>query len=257
VILEARQLSFAYHGTPVLHGVDIAIRPGVTAILGPNASGKSTLLRCLCGLLKPTGDILLDERPLPDFHHDALTRIVSYLPQNLATHAVLSVFETVLLGRVHQLRWRVGADDVRLVQELLDEFQLSDIGDRCITELSGGQMQMVAIAQALAREPTILLLDEPNASLDLHHQFDISARIRRLTAARGISTALSVHDINMAARIADTVCVLEAGRIRCSGTPRDILTEEMIAAVYHVSARVTYDEEGRPLITPMGLRDRN
>ncbi|MCX7827350.1 MAG: ABC transporter ATP-binding protein, partial [Verrucomicrobiae bacterium] len=141
-----------------------------------------------------------------------------------------------------------------LVQTLLEEFGLADLGERYITELSGGQAQLVAIAQALAREPTILLLDEPNTSLDLQHQFEICARIRHLTVSRGLSTAISVHDINMAARIADTVYVLENGRVKSSGTPRDVLTEAMIAAVYHVSARVTADDEGRPLVTPVGLK---
>lgn len=256
MILEALQLHFSYGSMPVLKGVDIAVRPGVTAIVGPNAVGKSTLLRCLCGLLKPSGRVLLENRDLHKYRQDELTQAISYLPQTLSTRAVLTVFEAVLLGRVHQLNWHVSAEDSRLVQTLLEEFGLADLGERYITELSGGQAQLVAIAQALAREPTILLLDEPNTNLDLQHQFEICARIRDLTLSRGLSTAISVHDINMAARIADTVYVLENGRVRCSGTPRDVLTEEMIASVYHVSARVTVDDDGRPLVTPVGLKTR-
>lgn len=256
MILEGHDLRFAYGALPVLRGIDLAIRPGVTAIVGPNAAGKSTLLRCLCGLLKPTGQVRLDGRDIGTISRDALAQSISYLPQTPYTSAVLTVFEAVLLGRVHQLRWHVSADDTRFVQNLLEEFDLADLGDRCITDLSGGQAQLVAIAQALAREPTVLLLDEPNTSLDLQHQFDLCARIRGLTRTRGLSTAMSMHDINMAAQVADTVYVLDAGQIRCSGTPQDVLTEATIASVYHVSARVVFGEDDRPLITPTGLLQR-
>jgi iron complex transport system ATP-binding protein len=139
------------------------------------------------------------------------------------------------------------------VEDLLEEFGIADLGDRYITELSGGQQQLAAIAQAVAREPAVLLLDEPNTNLDLHRQLEICSRIRELTSARAISTALTVHDVNMAARIADVIYVLEEGRIRCSGTPAEVLTESMIASVYGVSARVSYDDDGCPLVTPIGL----
>jgi len=241
----------------VLHKLDIIIRPGITAIVGPNAAGKSTLLRCLCGLLRPTaGQVRLDGKDIRGLRRQDLAQAISYLPQNISSHATLTVFETVLLGRVHQLRWHVSDEDARRVQKILEEFGLARLGDRCVTELSGGQTQLVAIAQALAREPAVLLLDEPNASLDLQHQFDLCDRIVRLTRSRKLCTAIAVHDINMAARIADTVCVLDAGHIRCQGTPESVLTEAIIASVYNVSASVTRHADGRPLITPLGVLRR-
>ena len=254
MILETRQLQFSYGSLQVLKGVDMVIRPGITAIVGPNAAGKSTLLRCLCGLLKPDGEVLLDGRDIREFLRDELAEVVGYLPQNLFAHAALTVFETVLLGLVHRLGWHVSEEDSRLVARLLEEFGIADLGGRYITELSGGQAQLVAIVQALVRQPAVLLLDEPNTSLDLQHQFEICERIREMTTTRGLSTVISVHDINLAARTADTVYILENGRIKCSGIPREVLTEEMIASVYRVSVRVTMDDEGRPLITPVGLK---
>ena len=254
MILKTEEISFSYRSQPVLKDVSIAIDPGVTAIVGPNASGKSTLLRCLCGILKPAGDVLLDDRSLHTYGETERSKIISYLPQSLATRAVLTVFEVVLLGRLHRLGWSVSHEDTRQVEVLLDEFGIADLSERYITELSGGQQQLVAIAQAVAREPRILLLDEPNTNLDLRRQFEICARIRQFTAARGIGTALTVHDVNMAAHIADVVYVLEDGRIRCFGPPSDVLTEDLVSSVYGVSVRVSHDEEGRLLITPIGLQ---
>lgn len=252
MILEADSLSFAYGATTVLDGVDITLRSGVTAIIGPNAAGKSTLLKCLCGLLKPRGQVCIDGRELRSLHSEKLARLVSYLPQEFSPRAVLSVFETVLLGRLHRLGWRVTADDTRPVERLLDEMGLTKLAGRYINELSGGQVQMVAIAQALAREPAVLLMDEPTSNLDLRRQFEVCTLIREVTASRGISTAIALHDLNMAARFADTVYVLQEGNVRCSGEPRAILTEEMIAAVYQVEARTTLDEHGRPVVTVLG-----
>jgi iron complex transport system ATP-binding protein len=253
VTLDVQQLSIAYRTTPVLHEVALGVRPGVTAILGPNAAGKSTLLRCLAGLLAPaSGAALLDGRDLRRLDRDAHGRAISYLPQQTATRAVLTVFETVLLGHLQRLGWHVEAADAAAVQALLEEFELAAAADRWIDELSGGQQQMAFIAQALAREPSVLLLDEPSASLDLRHQFDLCDRIRELTRVRGLCTVLSMHDVNLAARLADTIHVLVAGRMVRSGTPAEVLTEETTASVYRVAAHVTRDAAGRVLVTPLG-----
>jgi iron complex transport system ATP-binding protein len=252
VILRTAGITFSYGAAPVIEEIDITLEPGITAIIGPNAAGKSTLLQCLCGLLQPTGSVLLDDRPLASYSRMQRTRTISYLPQSLATRAVLTVFEVVLLGRLHRLGWHVAPEDAAHVDRLLKELDLSDISGRYINELSGGQAQLVAIAQALAREPKILLMDEPTASLDLKHQFDIFSRIREITLSRGISTALTIHDINMAARIADRVYVLTRGRIACEGPPEKVLTEALISDVFGVAAAITFDPDGRPLVTPRG-----
>lgn len=253
MILEARELRFSYGSLPVLQGVDIRIGPGITAIIGPNAAGKSTLLKCLAGLLRPHGDLRLDQRKLESIPREEFTRVVSYLPQDFSTRAVLTVFETVLLGRLHRLGWHVQHEDVQAVEALLEELGLADLSERNIGELSGGQRQMVTIAQALAREPTVLLMDEPTSSLDLRHQFEVCALVRAVTAARGISAAVAMHDLNMAARFADTIYILENGRVRSSGPPAEVLTEEAIASVYRVASKVSADEHGRPLVIPVGL----
>ncbi len=255
MILQCRDLCFSYGVLPVLDRVDARIGPGVTAIIGPNAAGKSTLLRCLCGLLKPRGQVRLDGRDLASISAARRSRLVSYLPQDLSGGPVLTVFEMVLLGRVHDLGWRVSEEDVRAVESLLEEMDLSDLSGRYVTELSGGQQQMVAIAQALVRESAVLLLDEPTSNLDLEHQFEICSLLGRLTASRGMSTAMALHDLNVAARFADVVVVLKDGAVHCSGPPGEVLTESMIASVYRVAADVRPGSDGRPLVTPLGLAE--
>jgi len=256
VILEGKNLSFAYRSDRVLHDVDVRLEPGVTAIIGPNAAGKSTLLRCLCGLLKPRGSVQLDGRDVRNVPVAERSRIISYLPQDTSTQAVLSVVESVLLGRLHGLGWRPSEEDLRVVTGLLDELDLADLAERSITELSGGQGQMVALAQALAREPDILLLDEPTANLDLEHQFEICSLMRRLTESRGMTTVMAMHDLNVAARFADVVYVLQDGAVHSHGPATTVMTHSMIASVYHVNARVAACPDGRPLVTPLELAVR-
>lgn len=250
--LQAIHLSFAYQSNLVFDGVDVELVPGITAIIGPNAAGKSTLLKCLCGLLTPRGEVRIDGRALRSYTSAELSEVISYLPQGFAPHAVLTVFETVLLGRYQQLGWRVANKDIELVERLLDEMDLSDLATRYVNELSGGQAQMVAIAQALVREPAVLLLDEPTSHLDLRHQFEALELIREASRLRGICTAIAMHDLNMAARFADAVCVLYQGRVHSSGPPAKVFTAEMISTVYQVEAQTALDSHGRPVITILG-----
>ena len=253
MILEARKLHYHYGRIKALEADEIKLAPGVTAILGPNAAGKSTLLRCLAGLLRPTGDILLNGQKLNRFSLKEMARLVAYLPQNVVSGAALTVFETVLLGRVHHLRWHVSPDDLQVVRQLLEEFEITHLGSRYISELSGGQAQIVFIAQVLARDSRVLLLDEPNANLDLQHQFEIGARIRALAVERQLTVAMSLHDINLAARLTDYVYVLKEGHVLCHGPSNEILNAELLADVYNINAHLARDAQGRLSIAPLGL----
>jgi iron complex transport system ATP-binding protein len=252
VILEASGVTFQYDSTPVLSGVNMRLEPGITAIIGPNAAGKSTLLKCLSGLLKPEGQIELEGQPIHDLETRELAQSISYLPQDFATGAVLTVFEAVLLGRVHQLGWRVTDADMVVVENLLNELRITDLAGRDINELSDGQQQLVVIAQALAREPKVLLLDEPTSNLDLHHQFEVCGLIRKLTRSRGICTAMALHDLNLASRYADQIYVVRGGAIYSAGEPAHVLTPELIADVYRVQAEVKPGTGDRPVVTVLG-----
>ncbi len=254
VSVEIEQLTFAYGTRPVLNRIDLHLSPMIIAIVGPNAVGKTTLLKCIGGVLKPQGRILVDGQ---DICTGKRTPLVGYLEQEALPQAALTVLETVLLGRLHTLSWRVGDDDLAVAFVTLAELGIAGLALRPLGELSGGQRQMVAIAQALVQEPAILALDEPTNSLDLQHQLEMLALIRRITDERQLVTLLALHDLNLAARHADRVVVLHRGQVYDDGSPRAVLTAEMIRAVYGVRAGVHFDEEGTPLITPLAsLRKR-
>lgn len=251
MILKTKRLSFCYDAKQVLHDVDFHVEPGVTAIIGPNAAGKSTLMKCLCGMLRGQGSVQLDGESIENWPHEQFAKFVSYLPQEFTPRAVLTVFETVLLGKLGQLGWRVTEEDIQEVDQLLTEMQLSELGQRWLNQLSGGQAQLVAIAQALIRQPKVLLMDEPTSKLDLRKQFDILTHIKRWATENQVATVIAIHDLNLAAQFADNICVLDEGRIYSQAVPQEAITPEMIAEVYGVEAQVI-DENGRKFVHVLG-----
>ncbi|WP_232100994.1 ABC transporter ATP-binding protein [Gimesia fumaroli] len=236
-----------------MEDVSLVLKPGVMAIIGPNGSGKSTLMKCLAGLLHGTGHVALDGQDVSKLPTSQLTRLVSYMPQEFSSKAAISVFEAVLLGRLQQLGLRIRDEDVLAVESLLDELDLRCLANRWIAELSGGQAQLVAIAQALAREPVVLLMDEPTSNLDLRRQFEVCELVRRITDSRKMSTAIALHDLNLAARCADTICVLSEGRLHSVGPPLKVITREMVESVYRVDARIDLEEGRIPIVTIRGV----
>ena len=249
--LEIEDLRFKYGSKPVLEGIEMQAMPGeITAIIGPNAAGKTTLLKCIAGLLKSDGKVMLDGREVRSFRRDEITEYMSYLPQESFSRAVLTVFEAVLLGRLHSLSWRVDDDTLTLVSDVLEDLEIDDLATRYLNELSGGQKQMVSIAQSLVREPKVLLMDEPTSSLDLQHQLEVIDLIRDVTVERGITTLIALHDLNLAARYADRFVVMYNGSVYASGEPASVLTSETVRHIYGVNATVYTDGDGIPQITP-------
>jgi len=249
-------LSFAYGSKMVLDHIYLQVDSRVTAIIGPNAVGKTTLLKCLCGILKPLGRISLGGRELGDLDKKELARIVGYLPQGVGGRTVLSVLEAVLLGRLTSLSWRVSDEDLDVALETLERLGIANLASRPLGELSGGQRQLVSIAQVLMQRPEILLMDEPTNNLDLQHQLEILALIRDTGRAADLTTLIAMHDLNLAARYADQIVVLHRGTVYAVGQPSSVLTAEVIRDVYGVHARVSLDGDGIPLVMPVrSVRD--
>ncbi len=250
--VEIKELRFSYGSFQVLKNICMAAGPMVTAVIGPNAAGKSTLLRCISGLLKADGEIILDDRDVKTFARRDLVKLLSFLPQETNGGAVLTVFEAVLLGRMHLLSWKVGDEDLAVVSKALDNLKIGHLAKREIGELSGGQKQMVSIAQSLVRDPRLLIMDEPTNALDLRNQMEIFELIRRIAHDKQITAIVAMHDLNLAARYAERIVVLKEGEIYSAGDPASVLTEEMLASVYGIKARVTIDENGIPQVIPLG-----
>lgn len=251
MILETANLCFCYKTKQVLQGVSFRAAPGLIAVIGPNAAGKTTFIKCLAGLLRPEGAVLIEGLPLKNWKKADLSDALSYLPQQSDGKALLTVFEAVLLGRLSRLSWRVADEDLNATLNVLRELGLDHLAASPLNELSGGQQQMVSIAQALAKQPRILLMDEPTNNLDLHRQLEVFELLADLTEQRKLTSVLALHDLNFAARFADQLIVLNKGEVHAVGTPEDVLTESMLLEVYGVEAKIVHDDEGVPQIIPI------
>ncbi|ASJ16109.1 hypothetical protein A3L04_02960 [Thermococcus chitonophagus] len=239
VSLEVIGLSFSYD-EEVLKNISFEAHPGeITVILGPNGAGKSTLLRCIAGMLKCKGKVTFNGKPMD---HEDRVKMIGYVPQEYSIRAPLTVLETVLLGRITQMSWRVKREDLVAAFNAMKKVGIENLAKRYIGELSGGQRQLVFIAQALAKEPRILLLDEPISNLDLKNKLKVLEMVRQITREENIVTILVLHELDFAIRYGDRVVVLNKGEVYCRGNPRKVITEEMILRVYGVRAKVIHGE---------------
>lgn len=250
--LKVENLKFAYGSEPVLQDLEMtASRGEVTTVIGPNASGKTTLFKCIVGMLEPGGRVLLDDREISDLEGKN-SKFIAYQTQESSVSAALTVFETVLLGRLHSMSLRVREEDRETVSAILEDLEIKDLALDYLNELSGGQKQMVSIAQSLVQKPEVLLLDEPTNNLDLQRQLEVLEKIRRITKERGTVTLIAMHDVNLAARYADELHVLNNGKIYGSGPPASVLTPTLLRDTYGVYATVSTMKDGTPQVTPTG-----
>ncbi|PZQ65409.1 MAG: ABC transporter [Phenylobacterium zucineum] len=247
--LSARDVTVSLGGAMVLHGVDLALEPGVvTAIVGPNGAGKSTLMEVLAGLRGPkSGAALLDAAPVLSLPARQRAKRIAYLPQTPEIAWAVTVRTFVGLGRTaHTGPWGLGREDLAAVEAAMSAAGVSGFADRVVTTLSGGERARVFVARALAGEPSWLLADEPLAGLDPGHVLDTLALFREL-AGQGAGVVLTLHDLSLAARTADRIVVLAAGRIVADGAPETCLAPETLRAAYGVDAVLVRGAEG-PLI---------
>ncbi len=244
VKVEVEDVSFGYGSNYVLKDVSMIALPGeITAVIGPNGAGKTTLLKLIANVIKPkSGRIRFNGVDTTEMNRDEIVKIISYLPQENVIPGILTVYEVVLLGRIPYLSWRVDRRDLEITERILSDLGLEKYAKRFANQLSGGERQMVLIAQALVREPKVLLLDEPVSNLDIRNQLEILDLIRAITKQKRITTILILHDLNLAARYADKLVVLNSGRVYACGKPEEVLTPDMLTAVYGVEARVYIDE---------------
>jgi iron complex transport system ATP-binding protein len=245
-------LSVSYGARRVLNGVNMSVSAGMmVAVIGPNGAGKSTLLRAVLGLLPCEGHVRLDGMDLHTMRPGDIARRVSYLPQDNAVRSALTVLEVVLLGRLEKLGWHLPRDEVEVAIDALERLDVAHLAARPIGELSGGQRQLVFLAQALARRPALLLLDEPTGALDLKHQLTVLQILRAIAAEGGPAVIAVMHDLNLAARVADQLAVLHGGRVHSAGRPSKVLTTRMLAEVFEVEAELTSAIQNPSIVVPI------
>ncbi|OYY91326.1 MAG: ABC transporter [Sphingomonas sp. 28-66-16] len=244
--LAAAALSLTLGGTRVLERVDATFAPGrVTAILGPNGAGKSTLLACLAGLRDPdAGIVTLDGIPRTRHDRRDLARRIGFLPQTANVHWDVDVETLVTLGRFpHRGRWGETDVDRAAITAAMAATDVTGMAGRIVNTLSGGERGRALLARVLAGTPDWLLADEPLAGLDPAHQLDVLDCLRGI-AARGAGVIVVLHDLNQAARVADNVLLMRAGRIIAQGTPETVLTPARLAETYGVTTHVGHTPEG-------------
>jgi iron complex transport system ATP-binding protein len=253
--LTVEAVSFGYRpGTSVLRGVSLTVRTGeFLSLVGPNGSGKTTLLRLLDRIFVPqSGRILLGGRPLGEYARVALARRIAFVPQESGVLFPFTVKELVLMGRSPHARGTLFANkhDLEVVDEVMSLTDIGHLAGQPVTALSGGERQRVIIARALAQEPAVILLDEPNAHLDLSHQLAAFALLRRMNTGRGLTVVSVSHDLNLAATFSDRVAVLVGGRLTAVGAPRDVLTSSLIREAFQTHVLVDpHPVGGGPRIT--------
>ncbi|WP_415755580.1 ABC transporter ATP-binding protein [Pseudomonas leptonychotis] len=241
VKIQLENLGARYGQREVISGVTTSTFVGgqVVAVVGPNAAGKSTLFKRMAGLIDGPGRIILQDS-------EKGLQGISYMPQSLNASARLTVYESVLLAR-KQLTpgWVVHDDELNLVDQILGALGIAELSFCNLGELSGGQQQLVSIAQTLVREPEILLMDEPTSALDMHRQVQVLNFMRALARKREVIVFIAIHDLNQALRFADQVLVIANGTTQGSGPSDEVINEQMLREVYKVGARIETCSRGQ------------
>lgn len=251
-----KNLSFSYDTSPFLRDLSLHIKPGeLVSLIGPNGSGKSSLIKLILGFLKPReGEVALFGKPSGTWNLKELARKIAYLPQGAALPATFTVYESVMLGRTPYLGF-MGVpqeEDHRVVVEYLERFEILPLKERLICEISGGERQRVLLARALVQQPSLLILDEPTAFLDLHHQVALLNLVHRMVEEKNLSVLSVLHDLNMASVFSDREILLAEGRIIASGTPSEVLTGTVLKETYGENLLLFSHplEEGKPAVLP-------
>ncbi|MBB3609247.1 ABC transporter ATP-binding protein [Rhizobium sp. BK602] len=243
VALALDNIGASYGKAKVLSDVTMSdlASGSVTAIIGPNAAGKSTLFKRIAGLIKGPGLVELSDTARGP-------RAICYMPQDTGANAVLTVYESVLLSAKQGSGWRVADDELAEIDAILKALRIENLAFRGLGELSGGQRQLVSLAQALIRRPEVLLMDEPTSALDLHRQIEVLSFISDLAKRDGMIVLIALHDLNHALRYCENTIVIANGKMAASGDTSSVITTEMLRDIYKIDARVETCSRGSPMV---------
>ncbi|MEM7303271.1 MAG: ABC transporter ATP-binding protein [Pseudomonadota bacterium] len=240
--LSAMDISFGFGSHEVLQKTSFGpLQPGkLSALIGPNAAGKSTLFRVVAGLLKASGGtVQLGETNLDHLSSRNRLKRVCFMPQFFAANAALTVFDVVMMAHKQLRGWKVSGYDMNAVGQALQATGIGHLSEAYVSELSGGQSQLVSIAQALIRKSDVYLFDEPTSALDLRHQLTALKLIKDGMVKRNAVGLVAMHDLNLAARFADHLVLMGSGQVHAQGSPHDVLNSGAISEIYGVDIEVT------------------
>ena len=248
-MLSVRDLMFSYGETPILNGVSFDAEPNtIISILGPNGTGKTTLLKCLCNLHRPQeGSITIDGKEVLEMPNREIAKHIGFVPQSTPPSRN-TVFDTALIGRKPHMDWGMTKRDYEITWEILKALKLDHLALRKSNEISGGEFQKVQIARAIIQEPDVLILDEPSNNLDISNQHRTMHTIMDFVRSRGMCTIMTMHDINLAVHYSDKLLFLKDGKVAAYGG-MEIVTEDLIEQVYGIESEIIY-HRGVPLVVP-------
>jgi len=253
-ILGVHHLWFDYGTGPVLKDVCLTAEPGmVSGLLGPNASGKTTLFKCMNGILHPrSGQVTLSGRPVAGMPRKTLARIMAVVPQQTGAIFSFTARDMVVMAKAPGLAmWqRPSKSDFAGAEQALADVRAQGLARRLFTTLSGGEKQIVLLARAMFQAPSILLLDEPTAHLDFKNQHLMLDMVRTVTQKKGLTTIITLHDPNLASRYCDNIVMLKQGKLCGSGPVRDVFCEKTLESVYGIKVMVTDYNRGSCLVIP-------
>lgn len=257
--LETKKLTLAYEGAPIVRNLDLAIpAQKITVLVGANGCGKSTLLRGLARLLKPkSGTVYLDGKDISKLNGKTVAQKLAMLTQSPIAPEGLTVRDLVAMGRYPYQNWlqQWSKEDKEKIQEALSITTMTELAERDLDSLSGGQKQRAWIAMVLAQDTDILLLDEPTTYLDLAHQVELLDLLQQLHETKGKTIVMVLHDLNLACRYADCLVAVQQGKVYGMGTPKQVMTEEMVQEVFGLECRIVPDPVAdTPMCIPMGRK---
>lgn len=248
-MLKCENLNFNYGrtGKPVLRGVDFSLEQGqIGIVLGKNGSGKTTLFKNILGIQKPkSGKIFFEGKNLLRMSRRERARHIAYVPQNIE-FGELSVFDTVLMGRISFFGLRAGKEDYAAVEKILEDMHLTEFAHRNVDKLSGGERQKIAIARAMAQEPKMMIFDEPTGNLDIANEQLIMEEAKKLSREKNISILSSLHDLNQALYFGDKFFLLKDGVVKYTGG-KEIITESVIKDIFDIQVKIA-EVDGRKVI---------
>jgi iron complex transport system ATP-binding protein len=251
--LDVRAASVAYDGITALSDVTLHVGGGRwLGLIGPNGSGKTSLLRALAGLVACSGEVTIDGTPVRSLARRKLARVIAFVPQRPVIPASMMVLDYVLMGRTPYIPYlgRESGRDVAIVRDVLERLGLGNLAGRPMGTLSGGEMQRAVLGRALAQRAPVVLLDEPTAGLDVGHQQQVLEMVDVLRREDGLTVVSAMHDLTLAGQFADSLLLLSSGRVAASGPARAVLTEASIKEHYGASVRVLDAPDGVLLVVP-------
>jgi len=248
--IKIKDLAFSYNeGRPVIQDINLMIdRPGLYCILGPNGVGKSTLIKCINKINRPTkGSVILNGTDIEKMTNKEISKLIGYVPVSGNDMFSMPVIDAILIGRYTQQKWKTTPEDLAIVMRTMKLLGISSLALHGYNELSAGQHQKVAIARGIVQETPILLLDEPTANLDVRYQVYIAELLKGLTEKTGMTVIMISHDLNITAKYADQIIMMTSpGTIYQVGTPEEVITKETIQKVYGVDCELVKDSSGKP-----------